>query len=264
MNAPPTIGRLKEALRRVRHRGFHALSTFPGALAPGETISDQFLYRGDIAANRFVAENTVALVAGEPVEVTHRLLFFDPDGRSLGEQSVDSSRFYTTITIDPLPVDFATYVHATAYRKPSTLQRHHRGYSLYQRTSQSVFAAVHGNFGGIVTDPSRSPRRHRLLARHRAHFLYTPQHRFHPDEQVTLYVMNPCPTTETVEVLQTAPGVGGHRRGPALTVPSLGVRCCRLEGLDGYLTLRSRLPTCRPLIFVEKESHLHHFDVFHT
>ncbi len=70
---------------------------------------------------------------------------------------------------------------------------------------------MHGNFGGIVTDAARFPRRHRLLARRRGHFLYTAQHRFRPHERVTLFLMNPCPTAERVELFETLPGAGEDR-----------------------------------------------------
>jgi hypothetical protein len=39
---------------------------------------------------------------------------------------------------------------------------------------------------------------------------------------------------------------------------------CVLHGVEGYLSFRSRLPMCRPLVFVEREDNRHHFDVFHT
>ncbi len=281
MSAPLSIGTMRAAISRVRFRAYLPHTTFPQALAKGVSFSDQFLYRGDIAANRFVAENALALLLGQPVEVTHRLIFFDPQGRLLAERTCTSSRYFESILIDPIEsvpsTEYATFLHATTYAEASlpeeerrtgslrSLQRLHRGYCLYQRTPESVFAAVHGNFGGIVTDATRSPARHQLLARHRDHFLYTPQHRFSGAERVSLYLMNSCPSFETVEVIRPAQAEGGDVRPHAsLTIPSMGVRCCVLEGVEGYLSFRSRLPMCRPLVFVENGEHPCHFDVFHT
>jgi hypothetical protein len=281
MSAPLSIRRLRAAISRVRFRAYLPHTTFPHALAKGVSLSDQFLYRGDIAANRFVAENALALMLGQPVEVTHRLFFFDPQGRPLAEQTFTSSRYFESIPIDPIasnpPTQFATFLHATTYAEAAlpeeerrtgflrSLQRLHRGYCLYQRTPDSVFSAVHGNFGGIVTDAARSPARHQLLARHRDHFLYTPQHHFSRAERVSLYLMNSCPSTETVEVIRPADGVEGEARPHAsLQVPSMGVGRCVLEGVEGYLSFRSRLPMCRPLVFVENGDNPCHFDVFHT
>lgn len=277
MSTPIPIRRLKAALGRVRYRAYLPHTTFPRPLAEGVSISDQFLYRGDIAANRFVAENTLALLLGEPVEVTHRLIFFDAEGRHLREQSHTTSSYFATIPIEPIAADQATYVHTTSYAAAClpeqelrsgalrSLQRHHRGYSLYQRTPDSVFAAVHGNFGGIATDGSRTPARHQLLARHRSPFLYTPQHRFDKDDDVWLYVMNSCPSSETVEVILPATEQEPEPRiHTSLTIASLGVGRCVLNGVDGYLSFRSRLPMCRPLVFVERAENRHHFDVFHT
>jgi hypothetical protein len=277
MSTPISIRRLKAAVSRIRYRTYLPYSTFPRRLAKDSTISDQFLYRGDIAANRFVAENTLALLLAQPVEVTHRLIFFDPEGRHLIDQTHRSSDYFTSILIEPIATEYATFLHTTSYADASlpeeelrsgslrSLQRHHRGYSLYQRTPDSVFAAVHGNFGGIVTDDTGSPARHQLLARHRSPFLYTPQHRFAMEDRVLLYVMNSCPSSETVEVIlpstEQEPEPRIHAR---LTIPPLGVARCVLGGVDGYLSFRSRLPMCRPLVFVEKEGNAHHFDVFHT
>jgi hypothetical protein len=263
---------MKAALGRIRYRAYLPYTTLPISFAEGVSISDQFLYRGDIAANRFVAENTLALLLGEPLEVTHRLIFFDADGSHLCEQSHLTSSYFDTIQIEPIGFAYASYVHTTSYAKSSllveelrSLQRHHRGYSLYKRTSDSVFAAVHGNFGGIATDGSRTLARHQLLARHRSPFLYTPQHRFNKGDSVWLYLMNSCSTRETVEVILPATGQEPEPRiHTSLTIPSLGVGRCVLDGVEGYLSFRSRLPMCRPLVFVEREDNRHHFDVFHT
>jgi hypothetical protein len=277
MSALMSIESLKAAVNRVRFRSYLPHTTFPRSLAKDVSISDQFLYRGDIAANRFVAENALALLLGQPVEVIHRLIFFDPQGGHLADRIITSSRYFESIPIDPIDAEYATFLHATTYADSSLppegprsgtlrcLQRLHRGYSLYQKTPDSVFAAVHGNFGGIVTDASHSPVRHQLLARHRSPFLYTPQHRFVASDQVWLYFMNSCPSTENVEVIM--PGTGADPQAQthsSLTIPSLGVRRCVLTGLDGYVSLRSRLPMCRPLVFVEKAGNPQHFDVFHT
>lgn len=275
MTAAGPVRRLKDAVNRIRFRPYRSLTTAPVVLGDADSISDLFVYRGDLSATQFVAENTLALLTAAPVPVVHRLHFFDPEGQPCGEQIVRSTDYFTTITIQPLAIEYGTFVHSTAYdeaeieanrsldRSLLQLQRLHRGYALYQRTPQSVFAAVHGNFGGIVTRAGASRRRHRLLARRRAHFLYTPQHRFSPQDRATLFVMNSCPTREIVEVLGAAAG-SDDSHPLVLDVPPLGVRRCRLEGVDGYLSIRSRLPSCRPLIFVETDSNPHHFDVFHT
>lgn len=281
MSTPLSIDRVRAAISRIRFRAYLPHTTFPRVLAQGVSLSDQFLYRGDIAANRFVAENALALALGEPVEVTHRLIFFDPQGRPLAERTCTSRRYFESILIDPIEsvpaTEFATFIHTTTYDEASlpeeerrrgtlrSLQRLHRGYCLYQKTPESVFAAVHGNFGGIVTDAARSPVRHQLLARSRDHFLYTPQHRFRPQERISLYVMNSCPSTETVEVIRPGEGEGGRpRQHASLVIASMGVGRFVLEGVEGYLSFRSRLPMCRPLVFVEKRDNPCHFDVFHT
>jgi hypothetical protein len=277
VRAPASLRGLRSALGKVVHRSTLPYATFPQGLRAGVSISDQFLYRGDVAATRFMAENTLALIRGEAVEVTHHLRFFDPEGRPILTRTLRSDRYFEPIEIEPLGVELATFLHLTAYEPgmlppeasggdPSaSFVRLHRGYCLYQRTPESVHAAVHGNFGGVVTDALHSPRHHRLLARRRARFLYTPQYRFDREDRVSLFVMNACPSTETVDLLLPSPDPSRPPQPHAsLSIPSLGVRRCRLPPLSGYLRLRSRMPMCRPLVFIEREESPHHFDVFHT
>lgn len=271
---------LRSTLGRLIHRGSLPYTSLP--LRPGAaSFSDQFLYRGDLAGHRFVAENTLALLSGETVPMTHRLSFFDPEGAFLGHQDTTSSRLFTAIEVDDPGTELASYIHTSHYapgildafaaRHPhlAKLRRLHRGYALYRRTERSVYAAVHGNVGGIRLAGQGRSGRTRHLARRRGWFLYTPQIRLAAHQRVSLYLLNPCPQPEPITILQATPPQPSHSATEppvlsCLTLPGRGLRCCRLEGLTGYVTLRSRLPMCRPLIFIEDDRHPHHVDVFHT
>ncbi|MFN7678816.1 MAG: hypothetical protein ACK5QW_09530, partial [Cyanobacteriota bacterium] len=155
---------LKTALARLAHKG-----TLPYASLrqppPGGVVSDQFLYRGDIAATSFVAENTLALLAGRPLAVRHELRLFDPEGHAVGTLEVASDRFFATIPLAGLDLAFGSFLHFSRYAPEDLLawgldsedldtyrhlRRLHRGYCLYRKTARSVPAAVHGNFGGLV------------------------------------------------------------------------------------------------------------------
>jgi hypothetical protein len=271
---------LRSTLGRIVHRGTLPYTSLP--LRPGEaSFSDQFLYRGDLAGHRFVAENTLALLCGEAVPMTHRLSFFDAEGTFLGHQDTASDRLFTAIDVGDPGADLASYIHtsrygpdilrafATDHPAAANLRRLHRGYALYRRSARSVYAAVHGNVGGIRLAGWGAAGRTRHLARRRGWFLYTPQIRFAADQTVSLYLLNPCPQREPITVLQATPS-GQNLSGSELPVlsrlevPGRGVRCCRLEGISGSVTLRSRLPMCRPLIFIETDGQPDHFDVFHT
>ena len=78
--------------------------------------------------------------------------------------------------------------------------------------------------------------------------------------------MNPSGRPQSIALfLNGATPNDGHGEPlQTLLVPSLGVRHCVVEGREGYLSCRSRLPMCRPLVFVEEAGSSHHFDVFHT
>lgn len=271
---------LRSTLGRIVHRRSLPYTSLP--LRPGDaSFSDQFLYRGDLAGHRFVAENTLALLSGEAVPVTHRLSFFDVEGQFLGHQDTPSSRLFTAIDVADPGAELASYIHTSHYEPDilrafcaahptaANLRRLHRGYALYRRSGRSVYAAVHGNVGGIRLAGWGPAGRTRHLARRRGWFLYTPQIRFAADQKVSLYLLNPCRQREQITVMQATPS--GHALSrpelpvlSRLSVPGRGLRCCRLEGISGYVTLRSRLPMCRPLIFIEADGHPDHFDVFHT
>jgi hypothetical protein len=262
---------LRTRLGRIVHRSELPYTSLP-LLPSAAPLSDQFLYRGDLAGHRFVAENTLGLLSGEAVPVTHRLSFFDADGRFLGHQDHPSTQLFAAIDVGDPGAEMASYIHTSHYepavlrelagRRPQleTLRRLHRGYALYRRTERSVYTAVHGNFGGIRLAGDGRHGRTRHLARRRRPFLYTPQHRLAPHETVSLYLLNPCLSRERITVYRAgAPEVLAE-----LTLPGRGVRFCRIEGVSGYISLRSHLPMCRPLVFIEDDAHPDHFDVFHT
>lgn len=274
------MNRLRATLGRVLHRATLPYASL-AAVPAGASVSDLFLLRADGAGCRFVAENTLALLTGKPVEVLHRLRIFDADGSPLRTIERLSRSCFTTIDLDDVPaepgaslLELGTFVHSTHYdlgeldadgAELLSLQRLHRGYCQYRRTPQSVWSSVHGNFGGVISeaDPGRTGQR--LLARRRAPFLYTPQYRFRAGEPASLFFLNACAGPERVEILR-APELEDEppRLLERVVVPSLGVRRVRLAGHGGYLSFRSRLPMCRPIVFLEPIDQPQHFDVFHT
>lgn len=274
MTNQPMAGVLRRSAGRLRHRWslpYATLATPPS----GGSVSDLFLWRGDVAGTRFVAENTLALLTGKPVVVRHRLSFFDGDGKPCRELDLLSSESYSAIEPDDVGLSLGTFIHATFYdespllaedRALLALQRAHRGYCEYRRQPDSVWSSVHGNVGGITSGAKGTDHRHTLLARQRSKFLYTPQFHLRPNQTVTLFFLNPCLHSESISIFLT--GVDDHRPNSTylqtLQVPSLGVRHFIIDGQEGYLSCLSRLPMCRPVVFVEEAGMGHHFDVFHT
>jgi hypothetical protein len=265
---------LRRAAGRLRHRWSLPYATF--ARPPlGGSVSDLFLWRGDVAGTRFIAENTLALLTAEPIHVMHRLSFFDPEGLPAGTVERHGAETYTTIEPREIDLPLGTFVHGTFYdpsslrpeaRELLNLRRAHRGYCEYRRHADSVWSAVHGNVGGITSEARESHHRHRLLARRRVSFLYTPQVHLHPHQTATIFLLNPCREPESIVISLQAPESEPDAREPlqTLQIPSLGVRGCVVKGKDGYLSCLSRVPMCRPLVFVEEEGNTRHFDVFHT
>jgi len=274
------VQQLRSTLGRIVHRSSLPYTSLP--LRPGSaSFSDQFLYRGDLAGHRFVAENSLALLSGEDVPMTHRLSFYDSDGRFLSHQDHPGSGLFSAIDVADPGADLASYIHTSLYtpevlatlaaRRPelTRLRRLHRGYALYRRTPRSVYTAVHGNVGGMRLAGDGRGGRTRHLARRRGWFLYTPQYSFSPQQTLSLYLLNPCRQQERISVQRGTPqaataGTAEPQLLAELQLPGRGLRCCRLSGISGYLTLRSRLPMCRPLIFIETEDQPDHLDVFHT
>ena len=97
-------------------------------------------------------------------------------------------------------------------------------------------------------------------------FLYAPQYLLKPDKKVTAYFLNPCRSNQIYEIFFNPKGDKSGANYPidTLVVPPLGVRKSSINSREGYITCRSRLPICRPIMFVEEEGQTHHFDVFHS
>lgn len=272
---PPSLAQtLRRSAGRLRHRWSLPYATFAGPPAGG-SVSDLFLWRQEGGGTRFVAENTLALLTGDPINVKHRLTFFDADGTLFQEMDWLSSEIYTTIEPGDLGLPLGTFIHATFYERSSLppqtkallgLQRAHRGYCAYRRQPTSVWSSVHGNVGGITNGATDADHHHELLARRRRKFLYTPQVHLHNSQTVRLFFLNPCRQAESISIFLNSIDATSPSADPlhTLLVPSLGVRSCILQGKDGYLTCLSRLPMCRPLVFVEEAGTSDHFDVFHT
>jgi hypothetical protein len=119
---------------------------------------------------------------------------------------------------------------------------------------------------GQSAPPDHNNRSHGLLARSRRPFLYTPQYHIRAEETVTLFFLNPCPKDAAISISLCGSRKEASPSEPlqTLQVPSLGVRNFEVTGLDGYVTCQSKLPMCRPIIFVRDAYNHHHFDVFHT
>ncbi|MEB3258337.1 MAG: hypothetical protein VKN83_08480 [Cyanobacteriota bacterium] len=269
-----TLGKVRRSAGRLRHRWSLPYASF-SKLPAGGSVSDLFLWRGDIEGTRFIAENTLALLTAEPIEVIHRLTFFNVDGGPFYEYEISTRAPYKTIEPGDIGLALGTFIHATFYdsgslsadaRKLLDLQRAHRGYCQYRRQKDSVWSSVHGNLGGITSTADRHSHSHGLLARSRRQFLYTPQYHVHAEQHVTLFFLNPCRKDVAISIFRCC---SEKESGPSealqtLHVPSLGVRSWEVTGLEGYVTCQSKLPMCRPIIFIQDAYSLHHFDVFHT
>jgi hypothetical protein len=268
------LSKVRRSAGRLRHRWSLPYASF-SRLPTGGSVSDLFLWRGDIGGTRFIAENTLALLTAEPIEVIHRLTFFDAEGQPFHESESSTRDLYKTIDPGDIGLSLGTFIHSTFYdsaslssatRRLLNLQRAHRGYCQYRRQKDSIWSSVHGNLGGITSTADLNNHNHRLLARSRRPFLYTPQHHIRAEQTVMLFFLNPCRKDAAISIFRCHSEKETSPAEPlqTLQVPSLGVRNCEVNGQEGYVTCRSRLPMCRPLIFIQDNCNHHHFDVFHT
>jgi hypothetical protein len=269
-----TLGKVRRSAGRIRHRWSLPYASF-SRLPAGGSVSDLFLWRGDMGGTRFIAENTLALLTAEPIEVIHRLTFFNADGQPFHESETRTTDPYKTIEPDDIGLGLGTFIHATFYdsdklsadtRTLLELQRAHRGYCQYRRQKDSVWSSVHGNIGGITSTADRNNHSHGLLARSRRPFLYTPQYHIRAEQTVTLFFLNPCRKDAAISIFRCRSEKEARPSEPlqTLQVPSLGVRNVEVTDLEGYVTCQSKLPMCRPIIFIQDAYNHHHFDVFHT
>jgi hypothetical protein len=268
------LSKVRRSGGRLRYRWSLPYASF-SRLPAGGSVSDLFLWRGDIGGTRFIAENTLALLTAEPIEVIHRLTFFDAEGQPFHEFESSSRDLYKTIDPGDIGLSLGTFIHSTFYNSADlnsatrgllNLQRAHRGYCQYRRQKDSIWSSVHGNLGGITSTADLNNHNHRLLARSRRPFLYTPQHHIRAEQTVMLFFLNPCRKDAIISISRCHSEKEASQGEPLqiLQAPSLGVQKFEITGLEGYVTCRSRLPMCRPIIFIQDDYNHHHFDVFHT
>ena len=233
-------------------------------------ISDFLVWNPFVARTDFIAENIRALFTGNKEEVFHCFKFFSDKGDFLSEEIYQSDDFFSKINLSGHPKSsfynsFIHYVESKKslndlvkinFKKNIFFAEQNRGYCIYYPKKHSlVGSSVHGNFGGI------SRKGMNLLARNRSFHLYTPAYRFESHNTYDLVFNNPTPSNIDVQIIFD----NNLNTIPIIQMNSLGTKSYRLKDFSGSITLRSKLPICRPILF--KNVHdldSGNFDVLHS
>ena len=234
------------------------------------SISDAFICSFHCSKLEFIAENIRALLLRQSFEVKHLFTFYSADGQSRDSFEAISSNFVARLSLN-LPDwndKYCMFTHQVVSNlsiKQILSQKkinnrimfceQSRGYTIYYpHQSIPIGGAVHGNFGAISADGN-------LLAVQRAKHLYSPAYYFSEDDIYDLVFVNP--TNQLLDIFIFK----GDNPEPceSLAIPSMCTRYFKLENFSGSLSLLSRLPICRPVIFKNPAPNaLGTFDVFHS
>jgi len=234
-----------------------------------ECISDFFVWSHEFNSIYFIAENTNALINGKEEEISHVFSFYSPYGDYLGEHEYTTKEFIARIKLhldfEANEYKYISFTHIT-YSKISlqeTLEKkgiepnlkisnQNRGYTIYYPEKNKTGCAVHGNFGGIASNNNKT-------AKQRASFIYTPTYRF--DKSATYHLVFNNPTDKKLEIrIYTLT----DREIKIISLSTMGSDFIELKDFSGGISIESKLPICRPVIFKNPPPNTKGFDVFHS
>ena len=247
---------------------YNFIYSLPSVLFPPEAISDFFVWSPKFANIFFIAENANALLSGEKKSTTHVFKFFSSEGKLIRELEFQSDDFISEIKlgldIDNLKDRYISFVHFHSYSENNTTShkldgsryrekiiRQSRGYTKFYNKSKELGALVHGNIGGITSDL-------KMTARQRELFLYTPVYNFKSDNSYDLVFNNPSPKKLIIKLISK-----DALNLQTIFIQPMGTKFFHLQNYNGLISIESKLPICRPLIFKNPPPKDSGFDVFH-
>ena len=243
----------------------HTLSTY---LFPPSSISDCFVWTANVESITYKCENLPLYLARDPLNpgtMNHTFSIFTQSGSLWKTVSTETTGLFVDYNFEP-PIDtgeYGMFLHhsslsgcdlpSSSQNNVSSLTLQSRGYTSYKSSSASAQPSVHGNFGGIT--PRLSP-----TAAKRLPHAYTPRYQFLPDYFYDLVFVNPLAERLSLKVsFHNASPPFAAVLGPFQTLP-VPVSC-----FSGQLTIVSRLPMLRPLVFrYSSPLKIALLDVFHT
>ena len=247
---------------------YNFIYSLPSLLLPPKAISDFFVWSPNFEKIFFIAENANALLSGEKKSTTHVFKFFSSEGeliKKLQFQSDDFiSEFELGLDIDNLKDRYISFVHFNTYsvdnftsydlnnlKSREKIIRQSRGYTKFYNRANELGSLVHGNIGGITSDL-------KMTARQRELFLYTPVYNFESDNSYDLVFNNPSPKKLIIKLI-SKDELNLH----TIFIKPMGTKFFHLRKYNGLISIESKLPICRPLIFKNPPPKNFGFDVFH-
>lgn len=239
---------------------------------PGASISDLFPLRNDLDwKTYFELLDITGLVSGDNsrgVEKKARFVFFDKDGKQLGERLENmSSNGRKTISLDEnfdsrtrFAASFSVFhdLKGLVSDIGSSFVAE-RGYTGYQLGNSDMRGYVHGNLdalayeGGIVETLGNSG----FVSR-----IYCVQHPLRGPARYEFFISNPTSRSVKVKIELRSSNME-WKCAQRLVLPSKGSRFFQIdksEQTPSFVRIRSRLYLGRPVVFRITESG---FDVFH-
>ncbi len=239
-------------------------------LFPNEQYSDFFLFCNQAYSNKFIAENSYALLMKKKIRVMHRFDFFDKNGKNFDSFQFIDSNLYSKIKLPKFVSNdnkYLSFTHKTillnkdeyslSLKKKISLQ--HRGYSIIQKFPNSLGSVVHGNFGGIdVSQKIVSKAKTR-----KCKYIYTPVYNFKKKLKYDLFFNNPTSGDLKIKILKHHP-FSKNKFLTSINIPPFGNNFCQIDNYKGIISFESYLPVCRALVITDPEGDSNNFDVFHS
>tara|TARA_A100001035_G_C27727748_1_gene475280 strand:- start:88 stop:915 length:828 start_codon:yes stop_codon:yes gene_type:complete len=236
-----------------------------------DQYSDFFIYATKFEENVFIAENMFALLGKKPRYVIHKFRFYNKKGVEIKNYTFKSNDFFSKIILPRIysPEEYLSFTHecltnkedklfVISENKKSYLSQEHRGYTIYKKTKISLGNSVHGNFGRIYPNDKKIAN-----ATQRNYFIYTPIYCFEKDCNYHIVFNNPTNKNLKVQIIKNINGELSKKLGD-LDIKEFGTNFINLENYYGTISILSKMPICRPLIFKNPGILDNNFDVFHS
>ena len=268
-----TKAKILMLLEHLKNRDFKPY-TLKSTLTPAQEYSDLFVMRADYARATFLAENIYALLKTSVCSITHEFRFFNPEGLPIGTNSFHTDKYFSCFELDPPRASinpdqpYISFTHSTTldqeakddcYAKGIRPIPLHRGYLRQSKLADHMGSVVHGSFGGIspqsYEDNAAKQRRHG--------FEYMPNYQFNPDFKYDLVFNNP--TDKDLKLtIKSYVKQGSNQLLASLKIASLGTKYLTISNLEGLITIESRMPICRPIIFQNPDLDDSCLNIFHS
>ena len=246
--------------------------TLKSKLELGGSYSDLFVCRPSLYSNVFIAENIFALLLDQQFPVTNLFTFYNAQGQVFHEMRIKALDSFLRLTLPGLDIhdEYISFTHhvyldgciltslqaelASIIRQSRGIQ--HRGYVLYRTNNSTIGSVVHGNFGGIKYNsqrPQASAKQRREKYEFTSSYLYS--------ENCTYHLVFNNPTSQTLIIDLVSP----HKNSliERVVLNSFGTQHIEISQYNGPITISSKLPICRPIVFKNPYG-TNGFDVFHA